>query len=198
MPAVYVYCLVGLLVFGESAMLLGLVLPGETVLLAGAALAGAGHATLIGVMGVGLVAAIAGDCLGYAFGRTLGPRIRTSAMGRRVGEARWRRAEQLTKSRGVVAIVGGRWVGVLRSLVPLVSGMNSMPLRTYLICNVVGGVVWVAGVSTFGYFAGTTLGASAMLTVSGGLLGAAAVYALGNWVLRVRRRAADSAKGVPS
>lgn len=71
-------------------------------------------------------------------------------------------------------------------------------VATYLICNVVGGVVWVAGVSTFGYFAGTTLGASAMLTVSGGLLGAAAVYALGNWVLRVRRRAADFAKGVPS
>lgn len=170
MPAWTVYLVVGLLVLGESAAFLGLVLPGETALLAAGAVAAVGQASLPVVIVVGAAGAIAGDCIGYWIGRSIGPSVRRSRPGRWVGEGNWTRAEVVMRRRGAVSVVTGRWVGVLRALVPAVAGMTAMPFPKYLLYNVIGGIAWVAGVSTFGYAAGSTLGASTLAYVSVGLL----------------------------
>lgn len=50
----------------------------------------------------------------------------------------------------------GRWVGLLRALVPTLAGMGRMPYRTFLPWNVVGGVTWAGTVVLVGYgFAGS-------------------------------------------
>ena len=170
MPAWAVYLVLTLLVLGESAAFLGLVLPGETALLAAGAVAAVGQASLPVVIVVGAAGAIAGDCIGYCIGRSIGPRVRRSRPGRWVGEPNWARAEEVIRRRGAVSVVTGRWVGVLRALVPAVAGMSAMPLPKYLLYNVIGGIAWVTGVSTFGYVAGSTLGASTLAYVSTGLL----------------------------
>lgn len=170
MPALLVYLLVAVLVLGESAAFVGLVLPGETALLAGGAVTAVGHASLPVLIGAASVGAITGDAVGYWIGRRFGPTARTSRAGRWVGEARWARAEDVMARRGAVAVLTGRWIGVLRALVPAVAGMTGMPYRRYMLFNVVGGVLWVAGVSTVGYLTGAALGASALGVLSAGLL----------------------------
>lgn len=82
---VALYVLVGVLAFGESAILLGVVLPGGTAVLVGAALAAQGRAQLVTFVLVVVLAGLTGDSVGYEVGRRLGPRLRTGRLGRRIG-----------------------------------------------------------------------------------------------------------------
>src|SRR6266511_3803663 len=75
--------------------------------------------------------AVAGDQLGYLLGRLFGPRLRASRLGRLVGEDRWAKASASLRVRGGRAVFVGRFVGVLRALVPALAGMARMPYRVF-------------------------------------------------------------------
>lgn len=188
LPSWTVYLVVGLLVLGESAAFLGLVLPGETALLVAGTVAAVGQASLPMVIVVAAAGAIVGDCIGYWIGRSVGPSVRRSRPGRWVGERNWERADSVMRRRGAVSVVTGRWVGVLRALVPAVAGMIAMPFSKYLAYNVIGGIVWATGVSTFGYVAGATLGASTLAHVSVGLMVVTVSTIVLSWLVRRVRR----------
>ena len=106
-PAPLVYLLVAALVFGESSILLGLVLPGETALLTGGVLASTGHASLAPLLVIAVVAAVAGDAVGYWIGRRVGTATRHPRVGRWVGQGRWDRAQRLMSEHGRLAVVAG-------------------------------------------------------------------------------------------
>jgi membrane-associated protein len=48
----------------------------------------------------------------------------------------------------------GRFVGLLRALVPALAGMSRMPYRTFLPWNLAGGLIWAPGFVLLGYLAG--------------------------------------------
>lgn len=150
-----VYLLVALLAFAEAAAFVGLVVPGETGLFLGGVLAAQGNVNLAVLVLLAVVAAVAGDSVGFEIGRRLGPAMRHSRLGRWVGPRRWVRAEEALRRRGPAAVVLGRWVGVLRALVPAVAGAAAMPYRTFLIANLAGGAVWAVVVAGLGFAAGT-------------------------------------------
>lgn len=164
------YALVALLAGGEAAILLGLLLPGETALLLGGVLASGGRVRLTTMLLVAVVAVIVGDSIGYELGRRGGPRLRRSRLGGRVGEARWVRGEQFLVRRGGPAVLLGRWVGVLRALVPALAGMARMPYRQFLAWNALGGAVFAGTVVLAGYAAGNQYARVAHLLGGGGLL----------------------------
>src|SRR6266542_3011233 len=128
------YLVVIALVFGEAAVFVGLVLPGETALL----------------LALAVVAAVVGDSVGYEVGRRLGPPLMDTRLGRLVGEKRWARAEAVMARRGGWAVLAGRWVGVLRALMPAIAGSTRMPYRRFLVFNAVGGTLWAAVVVVAG------------------------------------------------
>ena len=149
-----VYLVVALLAFGESALFLGFVLPGETAMVIAGVLAARGNISLPAIIAICATAAVLGDQVGYLLGRHFGPGLRCSRLGRRVGEARWAKAQDAVTRHGAWAVAGGRWVAVLRALVPTVAGAIAMPYRRFLLANAVGGSVWAAGAVLVGYFAG--------------------------------------------
>ena len=151
----WAYVVVGLLTTAE-AVLVGLVLPGELSLLLGGFLASQGRVSLAGMVAVAAVASVAGYLLGYEVGRRLGPALRTSALGRRVGEDRWDRVEAVMAARGGQAIFVGRFVGLLRALMPAAAGMARVPYRTFLVYTVAGGLIWGPGFVLLGYLAGNS------------------------------------------
>ena len=150
------YVIVGVLTLLEASAMIGLVVPGEAALLVGGFLASQNRADLPVMMAVGVVGAIVGDSIGYEIGRHLGPSLRRSRLGRWVGEERWSRAEAYLARHGGRAVFFGRFVGVLRAMVPTLAGLSRMPYRTFLPWNAIGALVWAPGFVLLGYVAGAS------------------------------------------
>lgn len=186
----WAYVVVGLLAGLEAAAFVGLVVPGETAMLLGGVLASTGQVQLGLMMGVASMAAVAGDSVGYEIGRRFGEPLRRSRLGRRVGEERWQRAEAYVRTKGGRAVFLGRFVGVLRAVVPAVAGAARMPYRTFLPWNAVGGLVWASAFVYAGFLAGHSYRAvekaagraSVLLGIA--LIGGLAVVAAARWITR--------------
>jgi membrane protein DedA with SNARE-associated domain len=140
----------------ETAVLLGLVLPGELVVLLGASIAAGGAAAPPLVAVAAASGAVAGDGLGFALGRRLGPRLRTGRLGRLVGERRWQRAEAFLARSGGRAVVAARFVGLVRPLAPPLAGLSGLPYRRFAPASALGAVLWSILLVALGTAAGSS------------------------------------------
>lgn len=186
--------LIAALVFGETAIFLGFVLPGEAAVVFGGVLASRGHLSLPALIAVVVVTAVAGPLVGYEVGRRFGDRLFTARRLRRVSGA-LERARVTLRDRGGVAVFGGRFVAVVRALMPAAAGAAEMPYRVFAVSNLIGGIVWGAGYSLLGYLAGSAY-AVVERTVGAGLAIAVAVVvvaAAAAWAWRRHRSVAHAA-----
>jgi membrane protein DedA with SNARE-associated domain len=152
----WAYVVLALAAAAEAAAFVGLVVPGETAMLLGGFLAFQGRVSLGWMMAAGAVGAVVGDSVGYAIGRWLGEPVKRSRLGRKVGRQRWARGEAYLRAKGGRAVFLGRFVGLLRALMPALAGMSRMPYRTFLPWNLAGGVIWAPGLVLLGYLAGSS------------------------------------------
>jgi membrane protein DedA with SNARE-associated domain len=150
----WIYFVVFAAAASESALFVGLVVPGETILLVAGVLASRGQGQLVPYMVAAVVGAVAGDSIGYELGRHFGARLRRSALGRRIGEQRWERAETYLRDRGGRAIFFARWILVVRAIVPALAGQARMPYRRFLAWNVAGALPLCILHVGVGYLAG--------------------------------------------
>jgi membrane protein DedA with SNARE-associated domain len=150
------YVLLFVLALLEASAFIGLLVPGETALLVAGVLASEGKLSLSVSIMCGVAGAIVGDSVGYEIGRRLGPRLRSSKAGQTVGEERWVRAHAFVRDRGPQAVFFGRWVGLLRALVPAIAGDARMPYRRFLLWNVLGALASSPLVILLGYAAGSS------------------------------------------
>lgn len=148
------YLAVAALAALEASAFVGLLVPGELALLAGGYIAHQGNARLDVMMAAAAVGAIVGDSIGYEIGRHFGAGLQRSRLGRKVGVERWARAEAYLEAKGGRAIFAGRFIGVLRALVPAVAGAAHMRYRRFLAWNALGAVIWASGMVAAGYAAG--------------------------------------------
>lgn len=131
----------GVAVMLETSVLIGLIVPGDTVvIMASIGVRGPVEATAMVIAVV--IGALIGESIGFALGRWLGPRIRTSWLGRRIGEKNWVRAERYLQRRGGIAIFLSRFLPVLHSLVPLTVGMSAYSYRRFLAWTAPACVIW--------------------------------------------------------
>ena len=142
------------IVFAESGLLFGFFLPGDSLLFTAGFLASRDVLNLPLILVGCFVAAVAGDQVGYAFGRKVGP-----ALFRRP-ESRFFRRENVEKAQayfdryGSKTIVLARFVPVVRTFAPIVAGVGKMNYRTFVTFNIIGGLLWAVGVTVLGYFLG--------------------------------------------
>jgi membrane protein DedA with SNARE-associated domain len=183
------YLLLFTLCLLEASAFVGLFIPGETALLIAGVLAQEGKLTLALCIACAVLGAILGDSLGYEIGRHVGPRLRLSWFGRKVGENRWDRAHEYVHRRGGVAVFFGRFIGVLRAVVPAIAGDARMPYGQFLLWNVLGAIVAGPAVLIVGYLAGSSYKAveARLGQVSYVLLGLVAAAFIARVVITKRR-----------
>ncbi|MFJ9522898.1 DedA family protein [Kitasatospora sp. NPDC101801] len=152
----YGYLAVGVLVFLDNC---AIPVPGQTVLVLAAVYAGTGRLSIAAVLVIALVAAIAGDALGYLIGRTGGHKA-VERWGRYVllTPARMARGEEFFARHGVKVVTVARFVDVLRQTNGIVAGTTGMTWRRFLPANVLGAVLWVGVWGGAGYLAGGNIG----------------------------------------
>jgi membrane protein DedA with SNARE-associated domain len=184
-----VYVIVGALAFAEAALFVGFVLPGETAVIIGGVLAQQGKVSLPVIMVVAVVAAIVGDSVGYEIGRRFGTRLLKIRPLRR-HQTNIERAQRVLRDRGPIAVFIGRFVAVLRALMPALAGSAEMPYPRFLLWNALGGTVWAVGYTMVGYLAGSAYDrvAGYLGTAAAVVVAVLVVVALTVWAVRRHRR----------
>lgn len=150
MTAGAVYAVVWTLVFVESGLLFGFFLPGDTVLFtAGLVSAEDGSGVSLPLLVTGtVIAAVAGDAVGYWSGRRLGRPWLLRKAGRAARHVH--RAEAFYERWGWFAVVICRFIPWVRTFTPIVAGVAEMTYPRFLSANVVGALVWGAGLIVLG------------------------------------------------
>lgn len=152
----YGYGAVALFLFLED---FGVPVPGETILIAAAVYAGAGKLNIVVLGVVAVLAAIAGDNVGFAIGH-FGGRQLVLRWGRYVflTEERLDKAEQFFSRHGGKVVTIARFVEGLRQANGIVAGIAKMHWRRFIAFNALGALLWVAVWITVGYVAGSHIG----------------------------------------
>ncbi|MEV4617859.1 DedA family protein [Asanoa sp. NPDC049573] len=189
--AIWVYVIVGLVVFAEDALFFGFILPGETAAILGGVAASLGHVSVLWMSVIVVAAAIIGDTVGYEIGSRWGYRLlRVKMLQRR--EKQVESARSFIARRGGPAVFLGRFIAFLRAFVPFGAGVAHMHYRKFLAYNAAGGVVWGVGSVLLGYLAGHsyTMIEDALGKWAAIGIGAVVVAALLAWAIyrRVRER----------
>lgn len=149
--------IVGLLSFGESLAFIGLLMPATALMIATGGMIGVGVLDPIPVLIWAIAGAVLGDWLSFAFGRAIGPAAYKCwpLKGHRHVVARTR---LFFRRYGLAVIFVGRFLGPIRSTVPLVAGILGMKQRTFQLANVSSAVLWVPVLFAPGFFAARSLG----------------------------------------
>ena len=152
---IFLYLLVGAIIFFESGILLGFFLPGDSILFsAGLVAAAHSEANILILLIVIFIAAFMGDQIGFVLGRLVGrPYLERHSSPRitRMIE----RSERFYEHTGWWAVVAARFFPWLRTFVPPIAGISHMNYYKFLSANAVGALLWGAGITLAGYYAAT-------------------------------------------
>lgn len=145
-----------LIVFAETGLLAGFFLPGDSLLVTAGFVASQGKLDLLKLNVLLSVAAIVGDSTGYLIGHHAGPRIFKKEDSFFFKKEYLERTRRFFERYGGKTIILARFVPIVRTFAPTVAGVGRMDYRRFLAFNVVGGLLWVWGMTAVGYFLGAT------------------------------------------
>lgn len=146
-----------LIVFAESGLLIGFFLPGDSLLFTAGFLASQGYFNIMVLILGCLLAAVAGDSVGYAFGKKLGPKIFTREDSLFFHKDHLMRARAFYERHGGMTIILARFLPVIRTFAPILAGVGEMRYPIFLSYNVIGGALWAVGLPLIGFFLGNTV-----------------------------------------
>jgi membrane-associated protein len=155
----WIHAILFLIVFAETGLVVTPFLPGDSLLFAAGALGASGALDARVAAGTLVTAAVLGNTVNYAIGRSVGGRVIHLAQ----TDPRWRRwinpdyiarAHAFFEKHGGKAIVLTRFMPIVRTFVPFVAGVAEMPYASFTFYNVTGGVAWVVVCLGAGYLFG--------------------------------------------
>ena len=149
----WTYLLVGFFAFAETGAFIGLVVPGETIMLLGGAVAGQGAIDVYLLIAIAWFAAWLGDTTSFFLGRRLGREF-VMKHGPRVGisHERFEKVEDYFGRHGGKTIFIGRWISLVRAFAPFIAGSSGMGYRGFVPYSILGTGLWASLHILIGYF----------------------------------------------
>jgi undecaprenyl-diphosphatase len=148
----WAYLLVAFMAMAETAAFIGFFAPGEFTIILGGVLAGQGTLSIQLLIGIAWVSCVIGDSIGFYLGHRLGrgfilkhgPKVRLKA-------ETFAKVEEFFAKHGGKAIFIGRWLGLIRPLMPFTAGASGMSYRRFLPYDVLGAGLWATTWCLLGY-----------------------------------------------
>jgi membrane-associated protein len=152
------------IVFAETGLLIGFLLPGDTLLVITGLLTFYGMHDLAATGGItipiwwvclaiGLAAFLGGE-VGYLIGHKAGPRIFERRESGLFSVENVRRTNKFFERFGGLAVIVARFVPIVRTFAPVAAGVGHMNYKKYSLYNLIGALIWGAGLTLVGYFLG--------------------------------------------
>lgn len=145
------------IIFAESGLFFGFFLPGDSLLFTAGLLASQGLFNYYALAIIFAFAAIAGDNVGYLFGKKIGPKIFNREDSFFFHKKHVERTHNFYEKYGNKTIVLARFVPIVRTFAPILAGVGKMNYGTFFKYNVIGGLIWGVGISFLGYFLGSKI-----------------------------------------
>ncbi len=177
-----IYALLWLVVFCETGLIIFPFLPGDSLLFASGMLsspsfwegkpeASGWHPNILVMCLVYISAAVIGDSTNFWIGRKLGIKLfkeHSKLFKPKHLEATY----SFFDKHGKKTIIIGRFVPIVRTLVPFVAGLQKMTYREFVVLSLIGSILWVGICCGAGYLLGAFIPAhdfdKAILIVVGG------------------------------
>ncbi|MGW4896132.1 DedA family protein [Kitasatospora sp. NPDC004240] len=153
---------IAVVLFAETGLLVGFFLPGDSLLFTAGLLCVPGatkgpQLELYQVLPAAIAGAVLGAQTGYLIGRRGGPALMRRTRRRSVLEGVGRAEVLLTRYGHGRAIVLARFVPVVRTVLNPLCGVLGVPLRTFTVWQVAGGLLWTVGLVLAGYVLGSSV-----------------------------------------
>ena len=161
------YVVMTLVIFTETGLLIGFCLPGDSLLILAGIFASPAIEQIpnlpnpenykLDIIWLNLLlipAAILGDTVGYWIGYHSGKRLFKKEKSLLFHPRHLQRAQDFYVEHGGKTIIIARFIPIIRTFAPIVAGIGQMNYIRFLQFNVVGGVLWVMGLTSFGFFLG--------------------------------------------
>jgi len=151
---IWIYALLFAIIFIETGFVAMPFLPGDSLLFVAGAIAAIGGMSLPALMILLSIAAIAGDTLNYSVGKWAGPKVFSWENSRWFNKDAFNKTHEFYKKHGPITIVVGRFMPFIRTFVPFVAGVAQMIYPRFVLYNIIGGLLWVCGLTTLGFLVG--------------------------------------------
>jgi membrane-associated protein len=146
-----------IIIYLETGFFLGLVLPGGDYLIFTAGLLCGTHyldVPLMVLVTSMIAAAVLGDFTGFAKGKWLGPKFFNKADARIFKRAYLEKSKDFYEKYGMWAFITGRFLPVIRTIIPMLAGASGISLIRFSYLNVIGAVIWIGTLTPTGYYLG--------------------------------------------
>ena len=151
------------IVFAETGLLVGFLLPGDTLLVITGLLTFTGTMVEGGTgieipiywvcLAIGFAAFLGGE-VGYLIGHKLGPRVFERKETGLFSMENVRRTNAFFERFGGMAVIVARFVPIVRTFAPVAAGVGHMNYKKYSLYNLIGALIWGAGLTFAGFLLG--------------------------------------------
>lgn len=145
------------ILFAESGLFIGFFLPGDSLAFTAGFLASQGFFDIRILLVGAFLAAVAGDSVGYAFGKKIGPAIFKKENSLLFHKDNLERSQKFYERHGGKTIILARFMPVVRTFAPILAGVGKMDYKKFLFFNVIGGFLWAVGLTAAGNFFGSII-----------------------------------------
>ncbi len=146
--------LVLFIVFAETGLFIGFFLPGDSLLFTAGILCST-HVLDVNIwtLMLGLnIAAILGNITGYYFGRRIGPKLFTREDSFIFKKRYVLITQAFYERHGGKALIIGRFLPIIRTFAPILSGVIELKFKSFLFFSVVGSVLWTSAMTLSAYY----------------------------------------------
>ena len=151
------YLGISLTVFAESGLFFGAFLPGDSLLFTVGLLASQGNFNVLLLWTLVSISAILGDNVGYASGKYIGPKLFTKEDSLLFRQSHVLKAHAFYEKHGKRAIILARFFPIIRTFAPIIAGVGKMHYPTFILFNIIGGLLWSTSLIGLGYSVGNLI-----------------------------------------
>lgn len=151
-----IYGIFFVVIFLENGLLPAAFLPGDSLLLLSGALIAQGSLHFTLTILVLSIAAALGCWFSYLQGRWLGKTKTVQSWLNKIPAHYHQRTNQLFHRHGFSALLIGRFLAFIRTLLPTIAGLSNMEPKRFQIFNCLSSILWVSVVTGLGYLISIT------------------------------------------
>ena len=145
-------------IFAETGLMVGFFLPGDSLVFVAGLICGTEHQLMnisIIMLAASLsLAAIIGNIAGYYFGKKIGPALFTKDDNLIFKKRYVEITNSFYERHGGKSLVLGRFLPIIRTFAPILSGVIKMNFKPFIFYTVIGAILWIGSLSILGYYLG--------------------------------------------